>query len=161
MRDGIVIRHAEGERDIRAVRELFAEYQQWLGVDLCFQGFTEELDGLPGAYSAPTGCLLLACEDDRYAGVIGIRPMAGDGKPDVCEMKRLFVRKPWRGNGVGRALSEAAMDWARRAGYGRICLDTLEKLREARALYVSQGFREIEAYYDKPLEAPLYMERDL
>jgi len=161
MKDGVVIRHAEGEGDICAVRELFAEYQQWLGIDLCFQGFVKELDGLPGAYSAPAGCLLLACEDGRYAGVIGIRPMGGDGEPDVCEMKRLFVRKPWRGDGVGRALSEAAMEWSRRAGYGRICLDTLEKLSDARALYVSQGFREIEAYYDNPLEAPLYMERDL
>lgn len=161
MKDSIDIRHAEGDRDVQAVRELFEEYQQWLGVDLCFQGFAEELDGLPGAYDAPGGCLLLACEGGKYAGVVGIRPLATSGGGQVCEMKRLYVRIPWRGDGVGRALSEAAMDWARRAGYSRICLDTLENLDAARALYASQGFREIEAYYDNPLEAPVYMERDL
>lgn len=161
MRDGIDIRHAEGDRDIQAVRELFTEYQQWLDVDLCFQEFAQELDNLPGAYGAPMGCLLLACEEDQHAGVIGIRSLAIDGAVDLCEMKRLYVRPPWRGDGVGRTLSEAAMGWARQAGYARICLDTLENLSEARALYTSQGFHEIEAYYDNPLEAPIYMERNL
>ncbi len=53
------------------------------------------------------------------------------------------------------------MNWAQEAGYARIRLDTLGNLVEARALYASQGFREIEAYYDNPLEAPIYMERNL
>ncbi len=161
MRDGIIIRHSETEQDIREVRALFTEYQQWLGVDLCFQGFAEELEGLPGKYQPPDGCLLLACEGGQYAGVVGIRPFDLSSKQKVCEMKRLYVRPSWRGDGVGRALSEAAMDWAREAGYERICLDTLENLAEARALYISQGFHEIEAYYDNPLESPIYMERNL
>lgn len=161
MRDDIHIHHINSEADINAVRDLFTEYQQWLDVDLCFQGFVEELKTLPGAYTPPEGCLLVAIDGDRYAGVIGVRRLTITGETDLCEMKRLFVRPPWRGEGVGRALSEAAINWAREAGYGRMCLDTLEKLAEARQLYISQGFRDIEAYYDNPLESPLYMERDL
>lgn len=161
MRDSIIIRHAEGGDDIQAVRNLFTEYQQWLGVDLCFQGFDEELKQLPAGYCAPDGCLLLACEGDRYAGVIGVRRLSVDGAMDLCEMKRLYVRSDWRGDGIGRRLSETAIAWAREAGYARMCLDTLESLKEARRLYASQGFREIEAYYDNPLESPIYMERDL
>ncbi|NQV45176.1 MAG: GNAT family N-acetyltransferase [Rhodospirillales bacterium] len=161
MREGIEIRHAKDDQDIKAVRALFSEYQQWLGVDLCFQGFTEELEGLPGEYSLPAGCLIVVCDDKQYVGVIGVRPLAGSSGSDVCEMKRLYVRPPWRGRGIGRTLSEAAMNWAQEAGYARIRLDTLGNLVEARALYASQGFREIEAYYDNPLEAPIYMERNL
>ena len=161
MGNAVAIRHAEGDRDICAVRELFNEYQQWLGVDLCFQGFSEELKGLPGAYNAPEGCLLLACDGEQYTGVIGIRRLETESGDNVCEMKRLYVRPPWRGKGIGRVLSESALSWSKDAGYVRICLDTLESLSEARALYVSQGFRQIDSYYHNPLEAPLYMERDL
>lgn len=162
MREDIEIRHAKDDQDIEAVRMLFSEYQQWLGVDLCFQDFTEELEGLPGTYNLPTGCLFVVCDDKQYAGVVGVRPLGGGSIPsDTCEMKRLYVRPPWRGRGIGRALSEAAINWSREAGYARICLDTLENLAEARALYASQGFREIEAYYDNPLQAPIYMERNL
>lgn len=161
MREKAQIRHATGETDISAVRELFTEYQQWLGVDLCFQGFEEELKHLPGDYSPPEGCLLVACDGAQYAGVVGVRRLSVKNAADLCEMKRLYVRSSWRGDGIGRALSEAAMEWARGAGYTRICRDTLEHLEEARRLYSTQGFREIEAYYDNPLEAPVYMERDL
>lgn len=161
MRNGVTIRHADGEHDIQAVRTMFSEYQQWLDVDLCFQGFAEELQGLPGKYQAPGGCLLLACENDSYAGVVGIRPLDGLADQKVCEMKRLYVRPPWRGAGIGRSLSAVALGWAREAGYERICLDTLENLKEARSLYESQGFQEIEAYYDNPLDSPIYMEKNL
>ena len=49
----IMIAPAGDDRAIREVRALFEEYARSLGVDLGFQGFAEELAGLPGAYAPP------------------------------------------------------------------------------------------------------------
>jgi GNAT superfamily N-acetyltransferase len=160
---GFAIADAQaGEMD--EVRALFLEYQRWLGVSLCFQGFDEELKTLPGKYARPHGCLLLARAapqpppgPEAIAGVVGMRPLA-DG---ACEMKRLFVRAPWRGQGLGRRLAEAAIGEARAAGYRRMRLDTLPSMGEARQLYRSLGFFEIDAYYRNPLAGVLYLELPL
>ncbi len=149
-----VIRDAEGAADMETVRELFTEFQAAINVDLCFQGFDEEVAALPGGYARPLGCLLLALDGDHGAGVIGMWPL-GDG---VAEMKRLYVRPPWRSSGLGRRLAAAAVDAARDADHEKICLDTLDFMDEARTPYRSMGFVEIPAYYDNPLDGVLYME---
>lgn len=145
-------------RDARRVRELFQEYARGLGVDLCFQGFEQELANLPGRYAPPHGAVLLARDDAaELLGCVALRPLR-DGD---CEMKRLYLRPAGRGRGAGRELARAICDCARAAGYRRICLDTLSSMREAVGLYASLGFRPIEAYVHNPLEGALYFGLDL
>jgi putative acetyltransferase len=144
--------------EIDAARELFREYEAWLGLDLCFQNFEKELAELPGAYAPPTGRLLLAYENDQLAGCVALRKLA-DG---VCEMKRLFLRPQFHGHGRGRELAETIIAEARSAGYERMRLDTLpEQMGKAIALYRSLGFREIEPYYKNPVTGAMFMELDL
>lgn len=151
---------AAGAADMTVVRALFEEYQAFLNVDLCFQGFAEELAGLPGKYAAPCGTILLAKADDgSAAGVVALRPLeGGDG---VCEMKRLWVRPRWRGCGLGRRLAVAVIDAARQAGYQTMVLDTLDRLSEAVSLYRALGFMETAPYYGNPLAGVVYMNLDL
>lgn len=158
MADRLTIREATGAADMARVRKLFVDYQQRLGVDLTFQGFADEIDSLPGTYARPMGCLLLAVDGDNMAGGVGMRPLEG---ADVCEMKRLFLYERWRGRGLGRRLAVAIIDEARAAGYGRMRLDTLDFMTEARAMYRTLGFVECAPYYDNPLAKVLYMEIDL
>lgn len=157
MSDEPAVIAAAGGADTALVRELFLEYQAWLGVDLCFQGFEAELAGLPGAYVPPRGGLWLARAGARTAGVVGLRPL----DEARGEMKRLWVREAFRGQGLGRRLAVTSIEAARGAGYRRICLDTLGQMEAAHALYEHLGFKEIPAYYDNPLEEVRYLELDL
>jgi GNAT superfamily N-acetyltransferase len=149
---------AETPEQIETARLLFREYEAWLGMDLCFQGFEEELRVLPGKYAAPGGRLLLSYVDNAPAGCIALRGI-DDG---VCEMKRLFVRDEFRGHRLGLLLVERVISEAREAGYLKMRLDTFPpKMGKAVKLYESHGFREIAPYYNNPHTGVLFMELDL
>lgn len=148
---------AAGSGDMALVREIFQEYSQSLGVDLCFQNFEDELATLPGDYAAPRGNLLLARIDDKLAGCCAMRPLDTVDYPNACEMKRLFVRPAYRCLGLGRLLAEAVMDSARMAGYDCILLDTLDDMEAARALYGELGFEEVPPYYHNPIAGAHYL----
>ncbi len=142
---------------IEAIRGLFREYEEFLGIDLCFQAFEQELAGLPGRYAPPEGALFLALDGERAAGCVALRKLA-DG---VCEMKRLYVREQYRGRGLGKALAKKVVAEGCHLGYGLMRLDTLERLAEAIRLYESLGFATTAPYYDNPLDGVRYMELKL
>jgi ribosomal protein S18 acetylase RimI-like enzyme len=143
--------------DMAVVRLLFQEYGQGLGFDLCFQNFDQELADLPGRYAPPAGDIWLAWTEGMPAGCVALRPLADE----TCEMKRLYVRPTYAGQGLGRALAEAAVAGARQRGYRAIRLDTLESMTAANALYKKLGFHTIGAYCDNPLCGALYYELTL
>jgi ribosomal protein S18 acetylase RimI-like enzyme len=139
---------------IESARLLIREYAASLGFDLGFQGFDRELAALPGEYAPPRGRLLLAYCDDWLAGCVALREL----EPEVCEMKRLYVRPAYRGLQIGRSLAEHAIAEARQIGYGRMRLDTVPAMKRARGLYRSLGFQEIEAYRYNPIPGTVYLE---
>lgn len=144
-------------------RALFEEYAAWLGVDLCFQGFAEELATLPGAYAPPRGRLLLAGPPGDAAGCIALRPLAlaGAAEGSVAEVKRLYVQPRARGSGLGARLVERLIAEARAIGYRELKLDTLASMRAAQSLYRRFGFTECSPYYRNPIPETVYLSRSL
>ncbi len=151
--ESLSITPAESAAQVMEARALFLEYAQSLGFSLCFQGFDEELAGLPGKYAAPNGRLLLAHVEGQLAGCVALQPI--DSR--ACEMKRLYVRPEYRGKGVGRALAQAVVEAGRQIGYRIMRLDTLTSMPEAMALYRSMGFVESAPYRFNPIEGAVYM----
>lgn len=139
--------------DILDLRAMLAEYVAWIGLDLAFQEIDAELAGLPGEYAPPRGALLVADEDGRLLGMIGLRPLDGS----TAEMKRLFVRPEARGRGLAKQLVAQLLEDAKRIGYDEIRLDTLPMMGDAQSLYVALGFRDIPAYYDTPIVGTRFM----
>lgn len=147
--------------DMDAVRDIFREYAGTLNVDLSFQQFDEELAALPGDYAPPRGEILLAMVGGAVAGCCALRPLDAVDYSNASEMKRLYVRKAFRGFGLGRQLAEAMLDVARQAGYGCVLLDTLDGMESARALYADLGFEEIPPYYHNPIAGSHYLKADI
>jgi putative acetyltransferase len=139
--------------DLEEVRALFREYARSLPFALDFQGFDDELAGLPGAYAPPRGALLLA----RGAGCVGLRPI----DDTACEMKRLYVRPSARGTGLGRRLAEAIVGEGRRLGYSHMRLDTVPGMQSAQSLYERLGFYEIGPYRPNPIAGARFLELEL
>ena len=154
---GFSLAEALDAESIAACRGLFREYEQGLGVSLCFQGFEQELATLPGAYARPRGRLLLARVAGEPAGCVALRPLAGAD----AEMKRLYVRHFARGMGLGRMLAECAIDEARSMGYAALRLDTLPSMAEAQRMYATLGFAETAPYNDNPVAGVRFLALDL
>lgn len=144
-----------------ATREIFREYAASLAVDLCFQGFEQELAALPGDYARPHGLLLLAFVDGALAGCGGFRPLPDSDHANACEMKRLYVRRPFRRFGLGRMLAQALMDGAAQAGHSAMLLDTLDEMEAARGLYETLGFVEVAPYYFNPIPGAHYLKAEI
>jgi putative acetyltransferase len=151
------IQSAESPRLLRTIHELFLEYSESLRVDLCFQGFAEELATLPGDYARPAGRLLLIFEEREAAGCGALRRL----DDEVCEMKRLYVRPAFRGKGAGRELIDVLINSAREIGYQRMRLDTLPSMTSAMAVYRSLGFKAIAPYRVNPIPGASFLELDL
>ncbi|MBO6757625.1 MAG: GNAT family N-acetyltransferase [Roseibium sp.] len=154
-----IIRRAHTPDDLDHVKALFRAYVDWLAIDLSYQGFEEELAGLPGKYAPPTGALFLAETQDRPGlGCVAVRPL---DEPGICEMKRLYVRDDARGLGLGHRLVDVIVEEARELGYREMRLDTLPSMTGAISLYERHGFKRIPAYYDTPVSETVFFALDL
>jgi GNAT superfamily N-acetyltransferase len=115
------------------------------------------VNDLAAQYGPPDGGFLLAEHTGEFAGCVALRKFS-DG---ACEMKRLYVIPAQRGQGVGRVLAEGIVAEARRLGYRRMLLATLEFMLEAQALYRSLGFAPTVAYRFNPVPGTSLLELKL
>lgn len=144
---------ARDPAEIATIRELFAEYWQSFGFTPCFQGFAEELAGLPGKYVA-LGLLLV---EDQAAGCVALRPVDGSR----AEFKRLYVRPAYRGQGTGRVLLGWVVDRARQLGYVELVADTMPQMASALAMYDRAGFERTGPYSADPTPGAVYLRMKL
>lgn len=162
------------------LRDLFRQYEEFLGISLCFQDFEAELQSLPGKYAPPMGGCWIAWQEDKAVGCVAIRPLFSDGGLNphadaspaasrlallgkeaellmIAEVKRLFVLPEMAGQGIGRKLMQRAINEARIRNYHALYLDTLTRLAPALQLYQSLGFEVIDPYNEGGVEGICYL----
>ncbi len=109
------------------------------------------------AYLAGPGAFWLATVDDEIAGCIALRPLPSIGA-HATEVKRLYVRPTYRGEGIADALLDALEAHACESGTTAIYLDTMAAMHAAIRLYDRRGYERIERYNDNP-DAAIFMRR--
>jgi len=86
----------------------------------------------------PVGCGALRC--------LRTSELVRELGPNVAEVKRMYVARDVRGQGVGRALLERLETEARALGMTRLVLETGTRQTRALALYRNAGFTDIPPY---------------
>ena len=148
----LTISQISSAQDIAAVRDLVIEFTTWaISLDPdeappTFDNLEAELATLPGVYGPPTGCFLLARDDDRPVGCVAFKSH-GDG---TVELKRMYVRPDQRGKGTGQRLVSALIAEARTQQNRRIILDSFHTMTSAHNIYRGLGFSDIPAPADFP-----------
>jgi ribosomal protein S18 acetylase RimI-like enzyme len=102
--------------------------------------------------------VLLAGEGPDGLALLRLRPSLWSDSLD-CYLEELYVAPDRRGQGLGQALMEAAMDHARERGARYMDLGTAETDVAARALYEKLGFDNHEGKPDGPVN--YFYERQL
>ncbi len=159
------------ENDFSEAKLLFLDYAKELNLNLCFQNFDNELKEISIQYNVPSGFLLLLKYKNEFIGCVGLRKI----KDGVSEVKRMYIKKEFRGNGLSKKLIEEIVSHAKKMNYKTIRLDTLPQMKEAVNLYLAFGFKEIQSYrfnpvpkgcpngllWRKPIDGTKYMELTL
>jgi GNAT superfamily N-acetyltransferase len=148
---------AASEEDYALAKTLFLEYARDIDLDLSFQDFDRELAEIRVQYGPSEGGILILRVDGQPAGCVAVRRF----EMDTAELKRMYIRPAYRGQGLGRRLGEEALALAKRLGYRAIRLDTLPQMGKALALYLGFGFVEIPAYRFNPVPGAKYYELKL
>lgn len=143
------------DQEYREAAKLFVEYAQWLGIDLSFQNFEEELLSLKEMYKQPLGTIILCKKSNEYIGSVGLRP----NENDIAELKRMYVKPAFQKLKIGQSLLHLSTEFARAAGYKKIRLDTLNHMTPAMNLYLKNGFYTIPPYYFNPEKNAVYFEK--
>jgi len=149
----MIIRHATFPDDKAAVLDIWREFIANSPVNLDYQNNDAEFANLPGKYASPKGCVLLADEDGEIEGCVAMRQVS----PEICEMKRLYVRPRAQGRHLGRALAERLIKEARTTGYREMRLDVQAKSVAAHKLYEGLGFVAAEPVSFNPIPGASFL----
>lgn len=157
MKKDIIYKVAKSHDDFQRSKEIILEYVKTLDIDLAYMDLPTEFSTMELKYSSPQGVFILAFDGDIVAGCVGIRKI----DQQIAELKRLYVRKAYRGLNIGSDLLQKALDVAQQLSYQKIRLEVIPSLQKAKKLYYSFGFNEIPPYFNNQVEGTTYMEKSI
>ena len=114
-----------------------------------------DIDRVQSHYFANKGVFLVLLDKEQVVGTGAIRKL----DDEICELKRMWFLKEYRGQGLGREMAQILFDFAKQVGYHKVRLDLANEKRQQQALkfYRKLGFYPIERYNDSPCN--VFMEK--
>lgn len=114
-----------------------------------------DIENVRSHYFDNKGLFLVLLDNERVVGTGAIRKL----NDEICELKRMWFLKEYRGQGWGLKMAQILFDFARKMGYQKVRLDLINEERQPQALkfYKRLGFYSIERYNDSPCS--LFMEK--
>ncbi len=137
------------------IREIRKEDEEYLGEIIrgCFLDYNAAqkgtvfsdsvIDRLYDEFSGGRSRYFVLESNNKVLGGSGIQQLKG-ADLTICELQKMYIRREARGRGLGRALMERCLDFARDAGYKKCYLESLPELKDALKMYEKAGFSYID-----------------
>ena len=117
----------------------------------------EQLEDPEGYILESGGQVLFAIAEHQVVGTCAIIQTG----PAEFELAKMAVDDAFQGRGIGQALGEAAIAWAKDQGATKLWLESNRKLHTALRLYERLGFHEVPLADTPYARADIKMEMDL
>lgn len=130
-----------GNKDIAAIKKLVSEVLQEYHLPFSETGKDDDLNDIEQNYFKRNGYFGTAI-DTSTNEIVGTFGLYAKNK-DICELRKMYLIKTARGQGLGRFILMAAIELAKEKKYTKIVLETITPLKEAISLYKRYGFKEI------------------
>lgn len=95
-----------------------------------------------GEFIKAGGRFFIAEMDGECVGCGALRPI----EPSSAEIKRMYVRKAFRGRGISRSILNHLESLARKLGHSQLMVETGDRQPEAQGLFRSNGYQQTELF---------------
>lgn len=114
-----------------------------------------DIENVQSHYFDNAGVFLVLLDNEQVVGTGAIRKLDNE----ICELKRMWFLKEYRGQGWGWKMAQMLFDFARQMDYQKVRLDLANEERQLQALkfYKRLGFYMIERYNDS--SCSVFMEK--
>lgn len=131
----------DNEQVADVIRQVSAEHG--LTADKGYGVSDPTLDDMYSVYSQENAMYWVIEYQGEVVGGGGFAPLAG--RPDVCELQKMYFLKQTRGQGLAKRIVALSLKLAKQLGYQQMYLETTECLGTAIKLYEALGFEHLES----------------
>lgn len=134
-------------------------------INLDFDNLDSDLLDIKSHYNKDddSGCFWVVelKDNNQIIGTVAIRKLKESIFEDAnnfAELKRMFLSRQHRGQGIEQQMLDNALNFAKKNGYSKILLYSSKDLVVSRHLYLKNGFVDIPCYNNDP-RADIFMEK--
>ena len=141
MQQQITIREIQPQDNPFIAKIIRAALEEFDANKPCTVYFDESTDHLYELFTAePKSHYFIALVNDEVVGGGGLYPT--DALPTgTCELVKMYLKKDYRGIGLGKQMMATCLQWAKDNGYQQVYLETMPELKKAVAVYENLGFQ--------------------